>query len=204
MESSRTEKTALIRTNDWCDVIVGYASAPAVAAVEAAVSGAVRDPNRLAAVARLIPVYDHPLPGLDRLTRLAADLLEAPVALLTLVDFDRQLFICSHGLPEPLHSARQTPLGYSICQYAVAVGGPLVVANAANHLLLASHAAVSELGVAAYAGIPIVSPDEAGIGALCVIDFTPRDWTGDQLANLNTLATVCSEQIYGQQPLVCS
>jgi GAF domain-containing protein len=204
MELSRTERAAPITTNYWCHAISGVSTGSDVAEIEAAVSAAVTDPNRLAAVGRLGPLYDRPLPGLDRLTRLAADLLEAPVALLTLVDFDRQLFICSHGLPEPIHSARQTPLRYSLCQYAVAVGCPLVVDNVADHALLASHAAVTELGVAAYAGIPIISPDEWAIGALCVIDFTPRDWTDDQLANLNTLATVCSEQIYGQDPLVHS
>jgi GAF domain-containing protein len=200
-EISRMERAALNTTTHWRHATSSAAPAADLAAIEAAVLTVVTDPTRLAAVARLGPLYDRPPPSLERLTRLAADLLEAPVALLTLVDEGRQLFIGSHGLPEPIHSARQTPLQYSVCQYAVAAGGPLVVGDVGDHPFLANHAAVTELGVAAYAGIPITGPDEWAIGALCVIDFSPRDWTDDQLANLNTLAMVCTEQIYGQDVL---
>src|SRR5437868_12104027 len=84
------------------------------------VLAAVRDPQRLAALRRQVLLDTPPSETFDRLTRLAARVLDAPVALLTLVDEDRQFFKSSVGLPEPFASARQTPLEFSICQYAVA------------------------------------------------------------------------------------
>jgi GAF domain-containing protein len=117
------------------------------------------------------------------------------VAMLTLVEADRQFFISSCGLDDPLRSARQTPLDYSICQYAVASGRPLVVADTAEEPDLAGHLAVSELGVAAYAGMPLITPDGWAVGTLCVVDFIPRNWTDDQLANLDMMARICMDEI---------
>ncbi|HYQ27898.1 MAG TPA: hypothetical protein VER04_11790, partial [Polyangiaceae bacterium] len=55
----------------------------------------------------------------DRFTRLAARWLNVPVALISLVDAERQFFKSAVGLPEPWASCRQTPLSYSFCQYGV-------------------------------------------------------------------------------------
>jgi GAF domain-containing protein len=130
---------------------------------------------------------------LDRLTRLAGELLEAPMALLTLIDVDRQFFASAYGLREPLRSARQTPLDYSICQYAVASGRPLIVNDAQRDARLAGHPAVQEFGIAAYAGIPLVTEEGYTVGAFCVLDVVPRGWTADGLAILAHLAAVANE-----------
>lgn len=161
----------------------------------ATVSPVVTDPQRLAAVRRLVPLYRPPSLTFDRLTRLAAELLEAPVALMTLVEADRQFFVSSYGLPEPLCSARQTPLEYSLCQHVVAGEGPLIVCDAASEPRLAGNLAVAELGVAAYAGMPLVAGDHHVVGALCVADFVPRDWTDDRLAILADLAAIAMDEI---------
>lgn len=60
--------------------------------------------------------------GLDRLTRLAANLLSVPVSLICLVDEQRQFFKSQIGLQEPRASARETPLSHSICQHLVYSG----------------------------------------------------------------------------------
>lgn len=91
----------------------------------ATVTEVLADRQRLAAVHRLVPLHRPPMPTFDRLTRLAAELLKAPIALLSLLEDDRQFFVSSHGLPEEVRSARQTPLDYSICQHTVAAGRPL-------------------------------------------------------------------------------
>ena len=161
----------------------------------ATVSPIVRDPKRLAAVRRLVPLYRPPSPSFDRLSRLAAELLETPVALLTLVEPDRQFFVSSYGLPEDIAEARQTPIEYSICQHVVASGVPLIVPDAAVDLRLDGNLAVDELGVAAYAGIPLMSPDHFPVGALCVADFVPRDWTDDKLAVLADLAAIAMDEL---------
>jgi GAF domain-containing protein len=129
------------------------------------------------------------------LTQLAAQLLDAPVSLLTLVDADRQFFLSSAGLPEPLLSARQTPLDLSICQYAVAAGRPLIVRDTRADPVLADHPAVMEMGVAAYAGIPLILVEGDAVGTLCVLDFVVRDWTDDQLAILAHLTDITMDEM---------
>jgi GAF domain-containing protein len=131
----------------------------------------------------------------DRLTRLTAGLLSAPVALLTFVEADRQFFLSSHGLPEPIRSSRQTALDYSICQYVVAAGRPLILNDTARDPRLRGHRAVTELGVAAYAGVPLATASGYAGGALAVLDFVPRDWTDDMLAILANLANLATEDL---------
>jgi hypothetical protein len=73
-------------------------------------SDAIRDPERLALLRRTRLLDAPPEPAFDRLTRLASRLVNAPIALVTLIDEDRQFFLSCVGLPEPLTVARQTPL----------------------------------------------------------------------------------------------
>ncbi|HSY22875.1 MAG TPA: diguanylate cyclase [Polyangiaceae bacterium] len=134
-----------------------------------------------------------PEAAFDRLTRLAARLLGAPVALVSLVDDRRQFFKSMFGLAEPWASRRETPLTHSFCQYATRDRTPLVVEDARRHPVLQDNRATHELNVVAYAGMPLVVQDEA-IGAFCVIDDKPRAWSADELQLLRDLAdSVVSE-----------
>jgi GAF domain-containing protein len=164
--------------------------------VSATLWPAVTDPIRLAEVEDLESGLRQPGStasiSLDRLTCLAAELLEAPVSALTLVEADRQFFASSHGLPEPLRSRRQTPLEYSFCQHVVAEGAPLIVRNALKDHRVTANRAVSEFGIRSYAGMPIISPSRHTLGALSVVDYVPRDWTDDKLALLADLANVAA------------
>ena len=153
------------------------------------------DPERLAALRRLLLLDTGPSESFDRLTRLTARVLHAPMALLTLVDADRQYFKAAFGLPEPLGSGYETPLEYSICQFAVAMGRPLVVCDARVEHWLDDNPAISILGVSAYAGIPLVTTDGHAVGTLCAIDVTPREWTDADLANLDDLAGLAMQEI---------
>jgi GAF domain-containing protein len=160
-----------------------------------AVMAVLHDRQRLAALRRLVPLYRPPNIAFDRLTRLAAELLDAPVALLTLVEEDRAFFVSSHGVGEPMRSDRQSPLGYSICQLTVAAGRPLVIGDARSDIRSAGNLSVIEFGVGAYAGMPLITPEGHAVGTLCVIDFVPRDWTDDGLAILADLAAVCMDEL---------
>ena len=155
---------------------------------------AVHDPGRLDALRR-VGLLDTPREeAYDRLTRLAAKLLGAPVALISLVDDERQFFKSCLGLEEPWASARETPLSHSFCQYAVAEGEPLVIEDAREHPLVQDNLAIRDLNVVAYAGIPLIRPGGEALGTLCVIDHKPRVWTKDQLDILTDLAaSVLSE-----------
>jgi GAF domain-containing protein len=155
----------------------------------------VADPERVAALRRLLLLDTGPSEPFDRLVRLAARTLAAPLALVTLIDADRQYFKAAFGLPEPLGSGGQTPLTYSICQHAVAHGGPLVICDARVEHWLDDNPAVTDLGVRAYVGVPLVTPDGFAIGTLCVLDLAPHEWTDDDLANLEDLAGVAMREI---------
>jgi GAF domain-containing protein len=153
------------------------------------------DPGRLAALRRLVLLDTGPSEGFDRLARLAARSLNTPMALMTLVDGDRQYFKAAFGLPAPIEAIRETPLTYSICQYAVAMGAPLVVCDARVEHWLDDNPAISLLGITAYAGVPLITADGYAVGTLCVLDTVAREWTGDDLANLEDLAAVVMREI---------
>jgi hypothetical protein len=126
--------------------------------------------------------------ALNRLARLAARLLDAPTALVSLVDADRQFFMSAVGLPEPWALARQTPLSHSFCRHAVDTGAPFVVSDAREHPLVRENPAIQDIGVVAYAGIPLVTQGGHALGTLCVIDSRPREWSPAQLETLRELA----------------
>ena len=130
----------------------------------------------------------------DRLAQLAAKLLNAPVALISLVDDDRQFFKSCVGLAEPWSSARETPLSHSFCRHALSSAEPLVIEDARTHPLVRDNLAIRDLDVVAYAGVPLITRAGHALGTLCVIDHQPRSWTADQIETLKTLtAAVVSE-----------
>ena len=90
---------------------------------------------------------------------------------------------------------RQTPLAWSICQHAVSSGRPLIVNDTHHHPDLVDHPAVNNLGVAAYAGIPLIVPGGHAIGTVCVIDTVRRDWIDDQLSFLARVARIVTEEL---------
>ncbi len=152
------------------------------------------DVARLSAL-RATDLLDSPTEeAFDRLTKLAAKLLNAPVALISLVDEDRQFFKSSVGLAEPWRSARQTPLTHSFCRHTLLSREPLIVEDARSHPLVRDNLAIRDLDVVAYAGFPLITSDGHALGTLCVIDHRPRSWTADQIEILETLtASVLSE-----------
>ena len=129
------------------------------------------------------------------MTKLATQLLKADVALLSLVDTNRQFFKSSCGLPSPLSEDRQTPLSHSFCQHVVASSKPFIVDDASRHPLVASNLAVVEFGVAAYLGVPVHSPDGQTLGALCAIASEPRRWSKDDLGAMEDLAAIVDNEL---------
>ena len=149
---------------------------------------AIRDPARLQALRRLGLVDAPPDPALDRLTLVAQRVLRVPVALICLVDADRQIIVSAVGLPEPIARRRETPLTHSICRHLVTTGESLAIGDVRADERLRDHPAVTELGVAAYAASPLVTADGHVVGTLAVLDFTPRTWRSDELDLLDQLA----------------
>jgi diguanylate cyclase (GGDEF)-like protein/PAS domain S-box-containing protein len=134
-------------------------------------------------------------PALDRLTRLAARLLGVPVAIVSLVDEHRQFFTSAFGLGEPWASRRQTPLTHSFCKHVVGSGSPLLVDDAREHPELKHNLAIDELGVIAYAGMPLLADDDQVLGAFCVIDSAPRSWSATDVETLRELAAAARSEL---------
>jgi serine phosphatase RsbU (regulator of sigma subunit) len=146
------------------------------------------DTRRLAALRR-VALLDTPAEeAFDRLTRLAGLILGVPIALVSLVDADRQFFKSCIGLPEPLASLRETPLSHSFCQHTVASRLPLVIEDAREHTLVRDNPAIPDLDVIAYAGIPLITSDGHVLGSFCAIDHRPRPWSAHDLEILAELA----------------
>jgi signal transduction histidine kinase len=156
---------------------------------------ALHDTVRLAELRRLRLLDTPAEAAFDRLAVLAARLLRAPVALISLVDEDRQFFKSCVGLPEPWRSERQTPLTHSVCQYVVGDGRPLVISDARVDPVLATNRAIPDLGVVAYAGVPIRTGSGQLLGSFCAIDSEPRGWTSDDIGVLQDLAEAVGDLI---------
>ncbi len=158
-------------------------------------SSALLDETRLDELLRLRLLDTPPEEPFDRLTRLATRILQSPVALVSLVDDHRQFFKSACGLPEPWASDRETPLSHSFCQHVVASREPLIVEDARTHPLLHDNAAIIDLKVIAYLGIPLATPMGTVLGSFCVIDTKPRQWTSYDRETLSELAASVMSEI---------
>ena len=154
-----------------------------------------QDPSRLAEL-RSLNLMDSPAePSFDRITKLAAQGVSAPVSLISLVDDRRQFFKSLVGLGGAAGLARETPLSHSFCQYVVRSGMPLVVDDAPAHPQVCSSLAIRDLGVMAYLGMPIRSKGGFVLGSFCVIDTKPRKWLPDEIEQVREFANLVETEI---------
>jgi diguanylate cyclase (GGDEF)-like protein len=133
-----------------------------------------------------------PETAFDRYTRLVGRVVDAPVALLSLVGGDSQVFK-SRVSPDPLPES--TPLSHSFCKHVAADDAPLVVTDARLDPILESNRAVEDLSVISYLGVPVHDPAGRAIGALCAIDSVPRAWSDEDVEALTDLSAAVSTEI---------
>lgn len=154
----------------------------------------INHPLRLEALADSQLLDSLPEESYDRFTRLACCILNAEISLISLVAETRQFFKSEYGLGEPLRTTRENPISYSFCRFVVEGGEPFVVEDAVRDPRVSLHPAVTEMGIAAYLGMPIFSPDGCILGSLCAVGTSPRTWSALDLQNLSDLAAaVCRE-----------
>ena len=131
-------------------------------------------------------------PLFDALTEAAALVADVPIALISLIDADRQWFKSSIGLP----GARETPRDISFCTHTILGDDILEVPDArVDARFAASPLVTGKPEIRFYAGAPIVLADGLRMGSLCVIDRKPRALTESQRAILVQLARAAAEAL---------
>ena len=127
----------------------------------------------------------------DRLTRIAAALFDVPIALVSLIDANRQWFKSCVGT-----DIKEASREVSFCAYAVAEREMLVIPDALRDDRFADNPVVSGPPyVRFYAGAPIFMADGTCAGTLCVIDGRPRDFTDEDRDRLRDLAAIVQQEL---------
>ncbi len=127
----------------------------------------------------------------DRITRLAKQALQAPIAMISLIDRDRQWFKSRQGV-----EIAQTPRDVSFCTHTICRDEPLIVRDALDDARFSSSPLVTgKPHIRSYFGVPLRTPSGHNIGALCVNDVKPRDVTKDQLQVLQDLARLVVDEL---------
>jgi len=153
------------------------------------------DRHRVEALRDAGLLTDTPEEAFDRFTRLVATIVEAPIALFTVIVGEEQRFVSQFGLAEPLATERRTPISHSFCQYVVLAGAPLEVTDAREHPVVKGNPAIEELQVIAYLGVPLITRRGETLGSLCAIDHQPREWTERDRAVLEDLAAATVTEV---------
>lgn len=159
------------------------------------ISKAVHNPERLAALRKTGLLAPPSEVAFDRLTSLATRILDVPVALVSLVDENRQFFKSCIGLAEPWASQRETPLILAFCRDAVDSGEPLVIGDARQHPLRRNTPTIPALKGIATVAVPLITSDKYTFGAFCVIDHRPRAWTKEEIRIISELAAAVLTEI---------
>jgi len=147
-------------------------------------SSAAKDSARLAALRGYCVLDTGREARFDDLTCLAANICEAPVSLVSLVDADRLFFKSAHGM-----EFREVPYPDFCCGHAIRQRDVFEIHDAAQDPRFAEHPLVADSPrVRSYAGAPLVTPQGEVLGALCVIDFVPRKFDLKQIEMLRILA----------------
>lgn len=154
----------------------------------------VLDPARLDALHRTGLLDTAPEEPFDHLTRIAARLLDAPLALVNLIDADRQ-FSKSCYAPADWPSGTDTPLRDSFCKFVVHTGEAVLIADTHKDPRVRDTRTTREMGVRAYVGIPLTTASGEVLGALCVADFKPREWEAGQVEMLREITELAAGEI---------
>ncbi len=149
--------------------------------------------QRLAALKAFEILDTSAEPSFDRIAQLAGDLFDVPIALVSLVDAERQWFKARVGL-----DACSTPRDISFCTHAIEMGerAVLVVEDALKDERFASNPLVTGAPhIRFYAGATLTTAGGHNLGTLCVIDTKPRSPSERELARLRKLAQIVVDEI---------
>jgi len=147
--------------------------------------------QRLEAVARY-EILDTPPDGaFDRITALAARRFDVPISIISIVDHDRIWFKSHYGL-----EIQQIGRDPGLCASAILSNEAYVLVDASlDPRSLSNPLVAGEFGLRFYAAAPLVTSDGFSLGTLCVIDKAPRSVTEEDIADLEDLASLVTDQL---------
>lgn len=155
--------------------------------------GPARETLRLAKLQGYSVLDTRPEPAYDDITSLAAYICQAPTALVSLIDAERQWFKSKVGL-----DVAETPRSIAFCNQTIQQSSILVVEDATQDERFKANPLVTGTPhIRFYAGAPLITPDGHALGSLCVIDYRPRKLTASQIHGL----LVLSRQVVAQLEL---
>jgi PAS domain S-box-containing protein len=150
------------------------------------------DAERIARLRMLQILDSEPEAMFDSLTRLASEIFAVPIALVSLVDTERQWFKSNVGLP----CISETPRDIAFCSHAFLQTGIMEVQDARLDTRFAANPLVTgDPGIRFYAGAPVILSDSSRLGTFCVIDRTPRKLSGPQRMMLAELAAAVGHAV---------
>lgn len=145
---------------------------------------------------RLLDLYSldildtQPEERFDRITRLAAAFFAAPIALVSLVDRDRQWFKSNQGLP-----LQETTRDTAVCSHAIEERDILVIPDMAIDPRFSESPLVTEEGLRFYAGAILRSAKRQPLGTLCILDTVPRNFPRDKREQLLDFAQLAEREL---------
>jgi GAF domain-containing protein len=150
-----------------------------------------KEQHRINALRRY-QILDTPAEGtFDRITSLASQLFNVPVAITSLVDTDRVWFKSRHGLD--LKEVKREP---GLCASTILHNVPYVLNDASIDPRSLAHPLVArDKGFRFYAGVPLTTRDNYNLGTLCIMDFQPRTITDQELEILSSLAQIVMDEM---------
>lgn len=147
--------------------------------------------GRLKALHQYRILDTDPEQAFDDLTLIASQICGVPIALISLVDEDRQWFKSRVGI-----EARESSRSISFCAHAILQDGIFTVPDASKDERFCDNPFVkSNPGIRFYAGAPITTEEGFALGTLCVIDYVPRQLSGDQIKALEALERQVTAQL---------
>ncbi|UZK65879.1 GGDEF domain-containing protein [Sphingomonas sp. M1-B02] len=149
------------------------------------------DTARIAALNRLNVLDTAPEEPFEKIVTLVRTVLSVPMAVVTLVDRDRQWFKARRGL-----DATETPRAVAFCTHTIQQREPLIVEDA--HLdprFAANPLVVGSPHIRSYAGIPLRTAEGYNVGSLCAIDTRVREFSDSEIAILQNLANIVCDEL---------
>ena len=130
----------------------------------------------------------------DRFTRISARIFDMPIAIISLVDRDRQWFKSTEGF-----NAEETPRKFSFCGHAILGNDVFEVRNARRDPRFRDNPfVIDQPHIRFYAGAPLEAPNGHKLGTLCIIDKIPRQLSDEEKTMLKNLADMVVSEMFSQ------